>query len=108
MWAIEFKKYYFLQRLPEELLPAIEKFLFISRDDIENVSKVKCWLYFYEKVRFKIQGKAETERINEITLLVKCLIIICRHFDNIETIYNLSYIGNCIGVCNHLIQRVSI
>uniref|UniRef100_A0A336KCC2 CSON006833 protein n=1 Tax=Culicoides sonorensis TaxID=179676 RepID=A0A336KCC2_CULSO len=76
-----------LQRLPEELLPAIEKFLIISRDEIEN-------------------GKADVEKLNEIILLMKCLTIICRHFDNIETIYTSSFITNSIGLCNHLIQRI--
>lgn len=48
------------------------------------------------------------ENLTEITLLMKCLTIICRHFDNIETICKSSYVSSSIAVCNHVIQRVSI
>ncbi|XP_063708929.1 neurobeachin-like protein 1 [Culicoides brevitarsis] len=76
-----------MQRLPEELLPAIEKFIIISKDEIEK-------------------GNLTSTIINETTLLIKCLIIICRQFENIETISNLCYINNCIGICNYLIQMI--
>lgn len=55
----------------------------------------------------RMQEKERMANLTEVTLLMKCLTIICRHFDNIETICKSSYISSCIAICNHVIQRVS-
>lgn len=76
-----------LHRLPDELIPAIEKFLIIARD----------------------KGDEETiadENLNELILLLKCLIIICRNFDNIKSMASNSsnFIGNILAINNRIIN----
>lgn len=75
-----------LNRLPDELLPAIGKFLIIARDEIE-------------------QGNLTCERLMECELLLKCLMIISRHFDNIPTIVKTDYVTNSIAIASHIIKQ---
>uniref|UniRef100_A0A182K234 DUF4704 domain-containing protein n=1 Tax=Anopheles christyi TaxID=43041 RepID=A0A182K234_9DIPT len=80
-----------LSRLPDELLPAIEKFLIIARDGCEN-------------------GREEEEGVHdssmrENVLLVQCLTVICRHFENISAVINSTYISSCIAIANFIITR---
>lgn len=75
-----------LNRLPDELLPAIGKFLIIARDQIE-------------------QDDLTCERLLECELLLKCLMIISRHFDNIPVIAKTDYITNSIAIATHLIKQ---
>lgn len=76
-----------LHRLPDELIPAIEKFLIIARDkeDEETV---------------------DDGNLKEMILLLKCLIIICRNFDNIKSMANNSsnFIGNILAINNRIIN----
>ncbi|XP_055608825.1 neurobeachin-like protein 1 isoform X2 [Uranotaenia lowii] len=83
-----------LNRLPEELLPAIEKFLIIARDKFEKAGTENA------------QDEQENETINEIQLLVQCLIIICRHFENINAIIKSSYIPSCVAISNCIIYKL--
>ncbi|KAL1394330.1 hypothetical protein pipiens_012033, partial [Culex pipiens pipiens] len=82
-----------LSRLPDELLPAIEKFLIIARDKFEK--------------DFSGEEEKEEETVLEIQLLVQCLTIICRHFDNITTIIKSSYISNCVALINSIIDKLN-
>uniref|UniRef100_A0A0K8W1H1 Neurobeachin-like protein 1 n=1 Tax=Bactrocera latifrons TaxID=174628 RepID=A0A0K8W1H1_BACLA len=68
-----------LGRLPDELLPAIGKFIIIARDTSEN-------------------GTLDDEQIRQIAVLVDCLVIICRHFDNILAIIKYEYKSNLIAI----------
>lgn len=69
-----------LKRLPDELLPAIGKFLIIAKDS-----------YLYE-------NGLDDKGLGETTLLLKCLTVVCRHFDNIQVVANYQYIS-----CAHTI-----
>uniref|UniRef100_A0AAG5CUG9 DUF4704 domain-containing protein n=1 Tax=Anopheles atroparvus TaxID=41427 RepID=A0AAG5CUG9_ANOAO len=79
-----------LSRLPDELLPAIEKFLIIARDGCENV-----------RDDTPINGDAMGENV----LLVQCLTVICRHFENIASVIKSSYISSCIAISNFIITK---
>ncbi|XP_053679026.1 neurobeachin-like protein 1 [Anopheles nili] len=81
-----------LSRLPDELLPAIEKFLIIARDSCENI---------------RHGGEFHETWMSENVLLVQCLIVICRHFDNIASVINSSYISSCVAISNFIITRQS-
>ncbi|XP_021704634.1 neurobeachin-like protein 1 isoform X1 [Aedes aegypti] len=85
-----------LNRLPEELLPAIEKFLIIARDKFERASGDDT------------NEEKDNEAIDEIQLLVRCLTIICRHFDNIGTIIKSSYISSCVAISNSIIDKLNV
>lgn len=78
-----------LKRLPEELLPAIGKFLIIARDACQNDDGLK------------------DEALAETTLLLKCLTVVCRHFDNIQTVANYQYIGCALNISMNIIISVS-
>ncbi|XP_055544656.1 neurobeachin-like protein 1 isoform X1 [Wyeomyia smithii] len=84
-----------LNRLPDELLPAIEKFLIIARDRFEKALSDKS------------KDEQEAETLMEIRLLVQCLTIISRHFDNIITIIKSSYISSCVAISNSIINKLS-
>ncbi|XP_067645670.1 neurobeachin-like protein 1 isoform X2 [Eurosta solidaginis] len=68
-----------LGRLPDELLPAIGKFIIIARDTSEN-------------------DFLDDEQIRQIAVLVDCLVIICRHFDNILAVIKYEYKSNLIAI----------
>ncbi|XP_058062662.1 neurobeachin-like protein 1 isoform X2 [Anopheles bellator] len=81
-----------LSRLPDELLPAIEKFLIIARDCCENAATDKS---------------IDNEGMKENVLLVQCLTVICRHFENIDSVIRSSYISSCIAISNFIINRLT-
>ncbi|XP_015015894.2 neurobeachin-like protein 1 isoform X1 [Drosophila mojavensis] len=68
-----------LGRLPDELLPAIGKFIIVARDkcDTDNLDE---------------QG------IEQVAILIDCLVIVCRHFDNILAIIKYEYKPNLIAI----------
>lgn len=77
-----------LSRLPDELIPAVEKFIIIARDKIEN-------------------GNLCDEKLQELTLLFKCLLIICRNFDNVKTVLKSTcFISYSIALSNKLIDAL--
>lgn len=78
-----------LKRLPDELLPAIGKFLIIAKESYQN----ECPL--------------NDESLAETTLLLKCLTVICRHFDNIQTVANYQYISCAVTISMNIIIVVS-
>lgn len=77
-----------LTRLPDELLPAIGKFLIIAKDVYQNESQL------YE------------DELSETALLLKCLTVICRHFDNIQTVANYQYISCAVTIAMSIIVLV--
>nr|XP_040227141.2 neurobeachin-like protein 1 isoform X2 [Anopheles coluzzii] len=85
-----------LSRLPDELLPAIEKFLIIARDGCENGRNE-------EGEETGVHGSSMRENV----LLVQCLTVICRHFENIAAVINSSYISSCIAISNFIITRLN-
>ncbi|XP_055695703.1 neurobeachin-like protein 1 [Lutzomyia longipalpis] len=62
-----------IRRLPEELLPAIQKFLIIAKSDAEK-------------------RLLRDDEIADTTLLFECLTIICRHFDNIAPVAKSNFV----------------
>ncbi|KNC29634.1 hypothetical protein FF38_00632 [Lucilia cuprina] len=77
-----------LGRLPDELLPAIGKFIIVASDSCQN-------------------GEISEETIRQIAILVDCLIIVCRHFDNILAIIKYEYKSNLIAILTNVFQQVS-
>lgn len=78
-----------LKRLPDELLPAIGKFLIVAKESYQN------------------EKPLSDEELAETTLLLKCLTMICRHFDNIQTVANYQYISCCVAISMNIIMVVS-
>ncbi|RZF48161.1 hypothetical protein LSTR_LSTR009850 [Laodelphax striatellus] len=76
-----------LTRLPEELLPAIGKFIYIANDNTEK-------------------GALKSEGLIEVDLLVRCLIAISRNLDNIPLIASCDYIGLCVSIASSIIQQI--
>lgn len=76
-----------LSRLPEELLPAISKFVFIAQDQIS------C-------------NQITEEGLQQIDLLIRCLIIICRNFDNIPLVASCDYVGHAVTIATSVIQKL--
>lgn len=78
-----------LKRLPEELLPAIGKFLIIARDSCQS------------------DDGLDDKALAETTLLLKCLTVVCRHFDNIQIVANHQYIECALNISMNIIIAVS-
>lgn len=79
-----------LKRLPDELLPAIGKFLIVAKDSYQNDEQ-----------------PLSDDELAETTLLLKCLTMICRHFDNIQTVANYQYISCAVTISMNIIMVVS-
>lgn len=77
-----------LKRLPDELLPAIGKFLIIAKDSYQNDLSL------------------DDAELAETILLLKCLIVICRHFENIQTVANYQYISCAVQISMNIIVMV--
>lgn len=45
--------------------------------------------------------------LGETVLLIKCLIVMCRHFDNISTIANYEYISSTVSIAINIVKAVS-
>ncbi|PSN41663.1 hypothetical protein C0J52_10512 [Blattella germanica] len=76
-----------LSRLPEELLPAIGKFMYLAKEDTEKKA-------------------LDTEALQRVELLVRCLIIICRNFDNIPFIASCDYVSQAVGITATIIHQL--
>ncbi|XP_044313954.1 neurobeachin-like protein 1 isoform X2 [Drosophila rhopaloa] len=76
-----------LGRLPDELLPAIGKFIIVARDACET------------------EGKLEEEDIEQVAILVDCLVIVCRHFDNILAVIKYEYKPNLIAILSRVFKQ---
>ncbi|KAF4524180.1 hypothetical protein B566_EDAN013926 [Ephemera danica] len=75
-----------LSRLPEELLPAIGRFLINS--DHSSKKLIKC------------------ENIRHTHELVRCLIILSRNFDNIPFIASCDFVGLLVGFAAAIIHQL--
>jgi hypothetical protein len=62
-----------LAKLPDELLPALSKFLFVGRDEAE-------------------EGTLQHSSIERGKQIVKCLIIICRCPENIPLVASMDFV----------------
>lgn len=105
-----------LKRLPEELLPAIGKFLIIAKDNYQNEVTIRLNLLFcqFYEIHFIFifpfllkQRPLSDSDLADTTLLIKCLIVMCRHFDNINTIANYEYISSTVAISMDIIIGVS-
>ncbi|XP_069696226.1 neurobeachin-like protein 1 isoform X2 [Periplaneta americana] len=76
-----------LSRLPEELLPAIGKFMYLAKEETEKKS-------------------LNSESLKKVELLVRCLIVICRNFDNIPLIASCDYVSQAVGIAATIIHRL--
>lgn len=76
-----------LGRLPDELLPAIGKFIIVARDTCET-------------------DTLSEEGIEQVAILIDCLVIVCRHFDNILAIIKYEYKPNLIAILSKLFAQV--
>lgn len=56
---------------------------------------------------FLLQGEISDETIRQIAILVDCLIIVCRHFDNILAVIKYEYKSNLIAILTNVFQQVS-
>lgn len=79
-----------LKRLPDELLPAIGKFLIIAKDSYQN------------------DASLDDAELAETTLLLKCLTVVCRHFENIQTVANYQYISCAVAISMNIIVMVRL
>ncbi|XP_068150111.1 LOW QUALITY PROTEIN: neurobeachin-like protein 1 [Drosophila tropicalis] len=77
-----------LGRLPDELLPAIGKFIIVARDSIDTAET----------------GPTD-ETIEQVAILIECLVIICRHFDNILAIIKYEYKPNLIAILSKVFKQ---
>ncbi|XP_067013553.2 neurobeachin-like protein 1 [Anabrus simplex] len=76
-----------LSRLPEELLPAIGKFVYIAKEDTEK-------------------KLLNAESLTKVELLVRCLTVICRNFDNIPFIASCDYVSQTVGIAATVIHQM--
>ncbi|XP_034109719.1 neurobeachin-like protein 1 isoform X1 [Drosophila albomicans] len=75
-----------LGRLPDELLPAIGKFIIVARDECDTDALTE-------------------EGIEQVAILIDCLVIVCRHFDNILAIIKYEYKPNLIAILAKLFNQ---
>uniref|UniRef100_A0A1A9ZKD9 Uncharacterized protein n=1 Tax=Glossina pallidipes TaxID=7398 RepID=A0A1A9ZKD9_GLOPL len=78
-----------LGRLPDELLPAIGKFIIVASDQCAN-------------------EKISNDTIHQISVLIDCLVVICRHFDNILAVIKYEYKSNLIAILTHTLKKKSV
>ncbi|XP_017135675.1 neurobeachin-like protein 1 isoform X1 [Drosophila miranda] len=76
-----------LGRLPDELLPAIGKFIIVARDASDTSERL------------------EEEAIEQVATLIECLVIVCRHFDNILAIITYEYKPNLIAILSKAFKQ---
>ncbi|KPU78624.1 uncharacterized protein Dana_GF10562, isoform B [Drosophila ananassae] len=76
-----------LGRLPDELLPAIGKFIIVARDECDTA------------------GHLDEEAIEQVAILIDCLVIVCRHFDNILAIIKYEYKPNLIAILTRVFKQ---
>ncbi|EDW34755.1 GL12834 [Drosophila persimilis] len=70
-----------------ELLPAIGKFIIVARDASDTSERL------------------EEEAIEQVATLIECLVIVCRHFDNILAIITYEYKPNLIAILSKAFKQ---
>lgn len=98
-----------IKRLPDELIPAIQKFLIIAKTSIVEqvlrplVSEFRLILPFNGTLCFRhacSQNRdVEEQLLTETELLLRCLVVIARHFDNIPLILRSNFVNVCADIC---------
>lgn len=75
-----------------------------------HVCFVYIHLYVFINFYFHIflQGEITNETIRQIAILVDCLIIVCRHFDNILAVIKYEYKPNLIAILTHVFHQVCV
>ncbi|GFG29897.1 hypothetical protein Cfor_09918 [Coptotermes formosanus] len=76
-----------LSRLPEELLPAIGKFMYLAKEETDKIS-------------------LNPKSLKKVELLVRCLIVICRNFDNIPLIASCDFVNQSVGITATVVHQV--
>ena len=76
-----------LENLPEELLPALSKFLFIGKDEIEQSNLTK-------------------ENMEQLDNIVKCLTIICLNTFNIPLVASMNFVTLITQLNTNLLQQL--
>ena len=76
-----------LEHLPEELLPALSKFLFIGKDVTE-------------------QGDVSKETMEQLRNIVKCLTIICLNTFNIPLVASMEFVTQITQLNSILLQKL--
>ncbi|XP_065200473.1 neurobeachin-like protein 1 isoform X2 [Planococcus citri] len=77
-----------LSRLPEELLPAIGKFLYITKDKTEKEDLT-------------------SEELKEAGLLVRTLILISRNFGNVSSVASSDYVHLIISIASNIMSKIA-
>ncbi|ALC44024.1 CG43367 [Drosophila busckii] len=75
-----------LGRLPDELLPAIGKFIIVARDASDT-------------------DTLDEQGLEQVAILIECLVIVCRHFDNILAIIKYEYKPNLIAILTKVFKQ---
>ncbi|KAG8233662.1 hypothetical protein J437_LFUL013708, partial [Ladona fulva] len=75
-----------LSTLPDELLPAIAKFIFVAKDETEK-------------------GSLDAAGLKKLEMIVRSLIIICRNFDNIPFVASCEYVSLMVGIAATIIHQ---
>lgn len=77
-----------LSRLPEELLPAISKFTYIARDQADS-------------------GQLTADKLADANSLLRCLIVLCRHMDNIPLVASCDFVGQSVAVVSVVVRQLT-
>ena len=76
-----------LSTLPDELLPALSKFLFVAKDEAE-------------------QGVIQVSIVSEMTEIVTSLIVLCSHLENIPLVGSMAFVGQLTQTVTLLLQHL--
>ena len=76
-----------LSDLPDELLPALSKFLFVGKDEAE-------------------QGTVDVKTVQEMRQIVVCLTIVCRRLDNIPLVGSMAFVTQLTQTVTLLLQHL--
>lgn len=64
-------------------------------------------LMMISRTSFHSQRPLNDSDLTDTTLLIKCLLVMSRHFDNIATIANYEYISSIVAIAINIIIAVS-
>ena len=77
-----------LGELPDELLPALSKFLIISKDEADQ------------------EGRIDANLVRKSREIVKCLTITCRQIDHIPLVANMNFVRTITQMATLLLQNL--
>ena len=76
-----------LEQLPEELLAALSKFLFIGKDEVE-------------------QGTINKDSLEQLTNIIKCVTIICLNTYNIPLVASMEFVRQVTQLNTLMLQHL--